>query len=851
MQKQVKEIIESIKALEKGGSADCALPQNTYYLGDGKILSMPRRVGESRFPYDSDGFVVWAYQTGFISACDSTFTILRSANFGEESPVAFFGGVQREDGSFFPYSVTGASRQLDEPSDTRRYVVFSLRSVYYIVDTDDITFACRMFVTKSKDIRFSVTAENKSDRTKNVYLASFVEALLRFSESEGFWDRMSKFAKRYSENSVVLWSRNGREDCLVVNSEIIEGNVKKACGTVARSVFLGFKGRNITNAESLKSGEFDRDVPYVTTTDLPVASDILHFELAAGESCRADWQLSVRHGMEEAEAAVGKIAPYREAEREIDCWEAEDSAVFDNMRISFGDWNTDKINPAVMNKFCRNIQKQVSFCALGKNYAGPHIGIRDVFQQLEGALMWDSEKSREKILVAMNYIMSNGRAPRQFSIAQSPEQVPDFDLRMYIDQGVWVISTIYTYICFTDDWSILDEECGYFDLLDEYTVAHSNRRDSVLCHLVNICDFLASKLDRENTWCMRALYGDWNDALDGLGKTSDPGRDFGDGVSVMTSLQYYQNLAEMRELLSHVGGYDEKIAEYGEIRGKLEAGLFKWAVERNEDGVPRVIHGWGDKMAYKVGSYHDCDGKSRYSLTANSFWAISGIMEKDSSIKASLMGCVDAVDSKYGLMTFDKPFTLADRPYIGRLATIVEGTYENCCAYVHASMFGIMALFLCGESRRAWREMEKSIVITHDNCTMTPFVMPNSWCRNEALGIDGDSMGDWYTGSGTVFIKELVRFGFGIAPTLDSLVIQTPSYMPTTEASIDISIKGHPITLKYRRDGEGERVFRIDGKVYRGEFDALMNTEKLTVNSGELHDGMVIEVIDCDTSVCG
>lgn len=846
MNTKIREILSEIAELEKNKTSENTLPQNTYYLGNEKILALPRKYGESRFPYDSDGFVVWAYQTGFISACDSTFTILRSANYGEEAPVNFFGGVKADDGGFFPYSITGASRQLTEPEDTKRYVVFSLRCVYYIVDTKDVTFACRMNVTKDKDIHFAVTAENKTDSKKSVYLASFAEALLRFEENEGFWDRMSKFAKRYSENCVMLWSRNGKEDCLVVNSKISKGNKTKTFGTVGRSVFLGYKGRNITNAESLVTGEFDKDVDFVTTTDLPIASDIFHFDLEGGDSCRVDWQMSARHGMDKAEALVGRAFDIDAIEKEIAEWEAADRAIFDTMKIDFEDWDSEKINPAVLNKFCRNIQKQVSFCALGKNYAGPHIGIRDVFQQLEGSLMWDPAKSREKILVAMNYIMSNGRAPRQFSIAPNPADVPDFDLRMYIDQGVWVISTIYTYIAFTGDFSILDEECGYFDLINEDAkiVKHSSRRDSVLCHLVNICDFLASNLDTDKTWCMRALYGDWNDALDGLGKTTDEGKRYGDGVSVMTTLQYYQNLDEMVKLLSRYEGYDEKIKEYSELREKVEAGLFKWAIERNEKGEVRVIHGWGDKMAYKVGSFKDCDGKDRFSLTANSFWAISGIMEKDPSVKESLMGCVNAVDSKYGLMTFSEAFTIDDRPYIGRLATIADGTYENRCAYVHASMFGIMALFLTGESERAWREMEKSIVITHDNCTMTSFVMPNSWCRNEEMCIDGVSMGDWYTGSGTVFIKELVKYGFGIAPDLDSLVIQTPAYMPAKKASIAINIKGHPITLTYKNEGKGSRSYYVNGVEMKAEYSALMKTSKLVIENEDITDNMTIEVVD-------
>ncbi len=52
--------------------------------------------------------------------------------------------------------------------------------------------------------------------------------------------------------------------------------------------------------------------------------------------------------------------------------------------------------PRFYNRSSATFQRQVSFCALGKNYAGPHIGIRDVMQQLESSLIWQPKESRER-----------------------------------------------------------------------------------------------------------------------------------------------------------------------------------------------------------------------------------------------------------------------------------------------------------------------------------------------------------------------------------------------------------------------------------------------------------------------
>jgi cellobiose phosphorylase len=213
-------------------------------------------------------------------------------------------------------------------------------------------------------------------------------------------------------------------------------------------------------------------------------------------------------------------------------------------------------------------------------------------------------------------------------------------------------------------------------------------------------------------------------------------------------------------------------------------------------------------------------------------------------MKDVVMNAFTGLDSKYGIMTFDKAFPLDMHKYVGRIANISAGTYENAGTYVHATMFAVAALFLMGEPQEAWRQFDLGTVLSHKDCSKSPFAMPNSYFRNEALGIDGQSFADWYTGSGTVFIKNLVKFGFGVCPTLDGLLVQTASYMPTTDASIDITVKGHPITVKYQNKGNDGRVFKVNGKEMTGSFDELMNTTKLFIPTADITDHMVIEVID-------
>ena len=196
------------------------------------------------------------------------------------------------------------------------------------------------------------------------------------------------------------------------------------------------------------------------------------------------------------------------------------------------------------------------------------------------------------------------------------------------------------------------------------------------------------------------------------------------------------------------------------------------------------MHGWGDGRAYKVGSFCDVDGLDRDGLTANAFWVISGAYLWDKSIKRDILASYDRLDGKFGLRTFAPHFEKGVKG-VGRIINLPEGTAENGATYVHASMFGIWSLFGMGEGERAWTQLKKVLPLTHSLITTTPFVMSNSYSYNEELGLDGESMSDWFTGSANALIKVLTRYVFGIRPDLDGVCINPAAYMPFADASAE------------------------------------------------------------------
>ncbi len=836
-EQKLKNIMGQIETALKNAGPDNSLPGNAFYLENGDVLCCQRNSGVHRFPYQDGGFTMWAFSNGVIFAVEGVLNVFRPIHLEHDSSVNFFACVKQDDGTYFPISILGGGKQVFEPYNVKRYLVYSNTAAYYIADCDIATFCIRASVTANKQMCFSFCAINKTDKPLEYTLNTYFEALLKNGEHDSMWEKGSRISQYLGEGRFLLGRNSDDYHTMLIERKVEGGKVGKTYHTAIRPDYLGCQTCSIGNAESLKYGKFEKETD-MGSSYTPVAAEIIHFETE--DTTRVDFLLTVSNSREEQ--------PFNEISgAEIDTI-LENKAKYEknrfaNTTLEFSDWHNDKISANVLNNFLKNLQKQVDFCSMGENYVEHLLGVRDVYQQLEQAIIWSPDLAREKVVRPLNFIDPSGRAPRQLSFPQFEGQIPAMDLRAFIDQGNWILTTFYMYLAYTGDFSVLDEECGYFEIVDDTKnlVKYTDLRDSVLDHLLRICDYLVSNIDPD-TNCLKIVHGDWNDAVDGLGKTTDEGKRYGNGVSVMASLQLYRNLDETAQILEKLGRY-EKAKEYLAVREKLAEGLKKHAIETNEKGEKRLVHGWGDKQAYKVGSFCDSDGVSRISFAPFSYWAISGLISDTPELRDLIVDTLHSLDSKYGLLTLYPAFT-PDTPGVGRIAYTEEGFAENACAYVHASMFSTMALFLLGDSEFAWKQIEKSIIITHDNADKTTFVMPNSYCRNESVCIDGYSQNDWFTGSGTVLYKNFYRFGFGIEPDLDGLTIQTAAYMPCDEAKAEFLMKGKRIKLVYKKAGLGERKIFVNGVDADAKFDPMMRTKKIYIPNEIITEGMVIEVVD-------
>ena len=833
--RQIDELLTRIHNLEKDEALQdkCRIPSSVYFLDDKNILCYENRDGNSRYLYANDGRVLTTYVTGGICLQEGVFNIILPSCEGKESNLAFFVGKKQGD-HYFPISIFNNSKQLFEDG-VKRCTVFTPTSTYYFVEEKDLVSTVRIFLDSDKNVRCSFFIKNLTNKKLSLYASTYVNCFLWARECDNQWTKAYAASKTEKDGYLISVYENVVGGKVMHYAKILRSYYMGTLQTTTSQIcFKGGKNNPLTAAVSLKNGKFDSVEDFTCYKENPIASDIITFELKGGEVFNANYTIACGDGDEFLKKALELKGQLTDVEKALNY---NDNVIGKNIPNIIFNGAHGKIKDYTFNCFIANVLRQVETCAKSKNFAGQYLGTRDVFQQLEAALMWCPEYSRKKIIESISFIFDNGRPPRQFSYPQYKNALPSMIASHFIDQGVWIINTVYKYLAFTGDYSILEEKCGYYKFTDK--VEFSDRFDSVLDHVVSICNYLLSNIDSK-TGCLKILAGDWNDSLNGLGATTESDKIFGTGVSGMATLQLYQALLEVSQILSSVGRCDES-KKYLCERKILGENILKYTIVTNGSDR-KVLHGWGDKRSYLVGSFNDNDQVSRYSLTSAAFFVLSGALNLDETLKKDILIMFSKLQAKYGLNTFTPAFTSKSKG-VGRIANMIEGTAENGATYNHSTLFGILALLSLGEYKLAWENIEKVIPITHEKITTSPFIMSNSYIYNSSLGLDGESGGDWYTGSACVLIKVLIYKVFGVECNLKELVFKPSEYLPFSNAELEMKLHGKTIRIKYVTNNDLPQGIFV---VSNGKKEKVnLNAEKRYILSfNNLFDGVEILMVN-------
>ena len=833
MHNEVSRLFKEIELFEKRNNL-LPLASNTYFMNDGRVLCKPRGDGVSRFPYGTDGFTCWVYSSGYISVNESTYYLVLPSEEGREPFLSFFQGEKLKNGSYEYHSIM---REGLNGEGLKRYCVYAKDSCYFLLETKSARYALRIFVNDKKKVCFTTYAYNHKSKEKEIYLASYLNCLFKYCNGESM---ETKWFKRvdYKNNVFTFDSpedidRKNRIYNYGVVKRRIHNEYQNIYNTTSKSEFAGGKESSIMASKNLKKGEFTMLNHTTHFVDTGVAGDLVKYNLKAKEYVVQDYTIETTHSEKELKELI-KRDTISSLQEELDTLRKnlEDKYSSSSMlKLNFEGWRNNEVNDKTLNRFLEYVIYQTEYCGLAKNSGAIFLGVRDVMQQIEAALIWNPTTCRSKIIEVLNFISPDGNPPRQYSLPPEGSKVTRMDLRPFIDQGVWIISTIYTYLCYTGDYSILEEEATYY-LRDGAMGILAEKKDTVLDHMINVMNYLITHID-ENTKCLRAMYGDWNDALDGLGISNKEGVDYGNGVSIMATLQLYRNLNEMIELFTKLNIKEELINQYRQVKEELVNGFKTYGIVSSND-EKKIIHGWGEDRSYLVGSFSDVDSLSRDSLACNAFYHISRMCNENLIENKHIINAYERLDSKYGLKTFNPHFE-KDVKGVGRIINLPKGTAENGATYIHATLFGIMSLFMMKEGRKAIDQLEKILPITHKKISTTPFVMPNSYSYNVESNMDGESMSDWYTGSANTLIKTIIRGLFGIEHSLGGISISPSNYFGARSVKMSIKILNSIVEFNYQGDCSAQEIL-YEGKRYsikEGLFiskEELMNKEKITIS---------------------
>ena len=832
-----RELLKEIKKTVSENRSEQKIPGNVFFMKDGNVLCLERHKGESRFPYANDGYILWVHSTGHIHVKSGVFNVFKPVYDGNNINAEFIAGIKTADGSYFPISLTGAAKQLFEPFHVKRYLAYTLSAAYFVTETDVADFVVRASMSSAQELQFSVGCLPKTETPAEVYIASYFDPFLKDGEADNMWEYRTRKC-RYEGGGKFIAYRTGKKPKLGIKRAFSGAEILSSEATAIRAGILGGERGTLNASPALKTGEFFKDV---LLSGGAIASEMIRFKLE--NEARIDYVLPLDMQGDKINKLLETPVSPSAIDKEIERAEASEREKFGRFTVTFRG-TENGVSDFALNEFFKKVQKQVDNCATGRYYVDDLMGVRDVYQQLEQALIWNGGQARRQMLSALGFLMKNGRAPRQYSLPLSEDENPKMDWREFIDQGNWIISCFYSYLAWTGDYGILNEDVGYTEVIGGKTYCRNEQKDSALQHLLKITEYLISNLDtQDGTNCLRILFGDWNDSINGLGQTKDEGRQFGTGVSVMASLHLYQNLSEMAQILKKIGGYEDTVCRYGKIRETLKNGILKNAVETNAQGKMRVVHGWGDHGSYKIGSFCDSDGASRISFAPYAFWATSDLIEETPQFKNLLIENILALRSKYGLLTLTPAFSPSS-PGVGKIAGIPKGTAENECVYVHAAMFSVLALFRLGQAETAWAEFYKILPIANPQMTKTPFVMSNSYLDNPDLGYFGQSPIDWYTGSGTVCLKNIIRGLMGVNPDLDGILLRTANKMPCKSLCATCTIKGKKLRFEYENTGAGKRTFSLNGKPLAARFDELTETPTAYIPEKLLEENNLLKVCD-------
>jgi len=370
---------------------------------------------------------------------------------------------------------------------------------------------------------------------------------------------------------------------------------------------------------------------------------------------------------------------------------------------------------------------------------------RDILQYLMSICSFNPEYATAHFPTVLRHQFPDGRAMRQFAKFEGAPH----DLRMYMDSTSWIPDTMVEYVKETGDAALLEHEEGFYNPETDRVETHD--KAALYEHALRGLKGLYGH--RGANGLCRIGHGDWNDSLDCVGKN-------GEGLSVWLSMALVYAARKFRELAAWLGD-EENVKLMDLIADDMTRTINRTAWDGHHyvyafmpDGTP-------------VGSSRNAEGKIH--LNVNAWSLFNGVAEKGGRLE-QVLEAVSELDTPLGHLLLYPPYTQKSR-YVGRIADIVPGQFENGSIYTHGQSFLIYGLVMLGRGDEAFRELKKCLPgSTVPDIATGPLHQLSNFTVGIAHEHFGRNLYSNFTGSLAWLRKSLDRM-LGLLADFDNLVI--------------------------------------------------------------------------------
>jgi cellobiose phosphorylase len=462
-----------------------------------------------------------------------------------------------------------------------------------------------------------------------------------------------------------------------------------------------------------------------------------------------------------------------------------------------------------------NLSRSASLFETG---IGRGMGFRDSNQDLLGFVHMIPERARARILDIAATQLSDGTCYHQYQ-PLTKQGNADVGGGFY-DDHLWLVLSTTAYVRETGDTSVLDEPCGYADVVaPDGEVATS----TLLDHLELSIAYTLTKRGPHGLPLIG--HADWNDCLNLNCFSTEPNESFqlaGDvegsqAESVMIAGLFLCASREMSRLYEHLGRGDDArrmLAGYDDMLAVMETQAWdgEWYMRAfDAGGAP-------------VGSQANDEG--RIYIESQGWAVLGGAGLTNGRARRALESVAEQLATANGIVLVQPAYTRYHLE-LGEITSYPPGVKENAGIFCHNNSWIHLAHCVLGDGDKAF-EYYLSVCPSAkqpqiDTYRLEPYVYAQTIDGKDSPTF-GQAKNSWLTGTAAWTFVVITQGILGIKPDYDGLRIDP--CIPTSWDGFTVTrrFRGSTFHIAVRNpDGvsTGVRELRVDGVAQRGAVVAV------------------------------